>query len=539
VTASFGYSADRLQLTSLAYTQGTNTLFSLSYGYGAAGSDNGQIQTVTDNVDAGRSIAYTYGNLARLASAVTSGDSNYPQWGLSFSYDRYGNRTNQTVTAGSAPSNSVTVDQTTNRISQSPYAYDADGNMTNDGQNNSMVYDAENRLVSINAGSATYSYDAKSLRVKKVAGRTTTVYIFSGTKVVAEYENGAAPNAPTRECIYSGGALLAKIEGGATTYYHTDQLSIRMATDSSGNVVGQQGHYPFGEAWYQNNTTTKWLFTSYERDAESGNDYAVFRYNVNRLGRFASPDPLGGSPSDPQSLDRYAYVLNDPVNLVDPLGLIGVEACTVEDMIAGICTSSNAEWVIGLGPNLAFGGGAPNHGGGGGVGDGDCTWGVSPSGVWVNCPQPQKPQTTPSSTKKTAFINANLSAASQVAFQLNVPAANILGLAAEETGYGTSSIALNAHNFFGIHAGAPGNIGTYTTAGGATVSMFPAGTGFLSSAQSFAANFGSLVNGISNPTAFARALVPKFNSANAATGGNPNFVRLVGGTIKGVSACLH
>jgi YD repeat-containing protein len=175
VTASFGYSADRLQLTSLAYAKGTSTLFSLSYGYGAAGSDNGQIQTVTDNVDAGRSVSYVYDNLARLASAVTSGDSNYPQWGLAFSYDRYGNRYAQTVTAGSAPSNSVTIDQTTKRISQSPYTYDADGNMTNDGLNDSMVYDAENRLVSINAGSATYSYDGNSLRAEKVSGGTTTV----------------------------------------------------------------------------------------------------------------------------------------------------------------------------------------------------------------------------------------------------------------------------------------------------------------------------------------------------------------------------
>jgi RHS repeat-associated protein len=147
------------------------------------------------------------------------------------------------------------------------------------------------------------------------------VYIFSGTKVIAEYENGAAPTAPTREYIYSGGALLAKIESGSTTYYHADQLSVRMITDSGGNVIGEQGHYPFGESWYQNNTTTKWMFTTYERDADSGNDYAMARYDINRLGRFASPDLLAGSRSDPQSLNRYAYVRDDPVNMVDPLGL--------------------------------------------------------------------------------------------------------------------------------------------------------------------------------------------------------------------------
>ncbi|MFQ5874392.1 MAG: RHS repeat-associated core domain-containing protein, partial [Dehalococcoidia bacterium] len=46
-----------------------------------------------------------------------------------------------------------------------------------------------------------------------------------------------------------------------------------------------------------------------------------FRYDSSRLGRFLTPDPIAGSPLDPQSLNRYAYVRNDPVNLSDPLGL--------------------------------------------------------------------------------------------------------------------------------------------------------------------------------------------------------------------------
>ena len=142
------------------------------------------------------------------------------------------------------------------------------------------------------------------------------------------------------------------------------------------------------------------------------------------------------------------------------------------------------------------------------------------------------------SAKKSAFIKANASVAAQIASQLNVPTANILGLAAEETGWGTSSISQNAHNFFGIHAGAPGNIGTYTTSDGSAVSMYTAATGFLSSGQSFATNCGSLVNGIDNPTNFTQALVPSFNPANAQAGGNPSFINLVSGTIDSVNACL-
>lgn len=327
VNAAFTFSPDRLQLTNLSYAKAAQTLLGLNYFYkqdsincptGASGN-NGQIQCITDSVDAGRNVAYSYDALGRLATAATAGSANYPRWGLSFAYDRYGNRTAQTVTAGSAFSNSTPADPATNRLSTLPY--DASGNLLNDG-NNVTSYDAESRAVTSTQASVTssYSYDCKGLRVVKASGGTTTVYIFSGSKVIAEYVNGAAPSAPAREYIYSGSAMLAKIEGGVTKYYQADHLSTRMTTDPNGNVVGQQGHFPFGESWYASSATTKWQFTSYERDPESGNDYAMARYDVNRLGRFSSPDPLAGSPADPQSLNRYAYVQNDPINFADPSG---------------------------------------------------------------------------------------------------------------------------------------------------------------------------------------------------------------------------
>src|SRR5947208_2002762 len=329
VTAAFGYTPDRLLLQSLAYTKSAATLFSTNYWYktdstncpsGAAGN-NGQIQCITDNVDSGRTVSYSYDALYRLISATTNGSGNYPQWGLSWSYDRYGNRTAQTVTAGSAYSNSVTVNTSTNQIVGPPYAYDANGNMTNDGSN-SLVYDAENRLLSATNGgsSGSYSYNGKNLRVKKGSGSTTTVYIFSGSRVIAEYDNGAAVGSPSREYIYSGSHLLAKMDSSGTKYYHQDHLSNRLVTDSSGNAVAQLGTYPYGDSWY-NATNDKLFFTSYDRDSESSNDYAMMRYGVNRLGRFSSPDPFSGSKGDPQSFNHYAYVHNDPVNSLDPMGL--------------------------------------------------------------------------------------------------------------------------------------------------------------------------------------------------------------------------
>ena len=65
----------------------------------------------------------------------------------------------------------------------------------------------------------------------------------------------------------------------------------------------------------------EWVFTTYQRDQESGLEYALARYYDSTVARFCSADPLGGQPGDPQSWNRYSYSRNDPVNLVDPSGM--------------------------------------------------------------------------------------------------------------------------------------------------------------------------------------------------------------------------
>lgn len=292
-----------MQLQSLAYSNSSGTIFGLTYGYGTG--DNGQIQTVTDNVDSSRTANYTYDPWARLKTAQTNGTTPTPAWGLSFTYDRYGNRTAQSVTLGTTPTNSVVVNPVTNRITTPGYSYDASGNMLGDGTN-ALTYDAENHALTSagSLGSANYTYDGNGLRVEKSGSNGSTIYIFSGSKVIAEYAPGAQASSPTAEYIYAGASLVASVASGTPTYYHPDQLSNRALTNSTGSVVGQQGNYPFGESWYASGTTTKWKFTSYERDPESANDYAMARYYVNRLGRFNSPDPMGGSIANPQSLIR-------------------------------------------------------------------------------------------------------------------------------------------------------------------------------------------------------------------------------------------
>jgi RHS repeat-associated protein len=333
--ASFGFSVDRLQLNCLDYSttnrtscsHDSTTKFGLSYSYPSTPGNNGLFSGITDSVDSGRNTSYTYDSLYRLVTAVTGGSANYPAWGLSETYDRYGNRSAQSIKSGctgiTCPTNSVTPSVTSNRLG-SPYTYDSGGNMTNDGVN-ALVYDAENHTTSASGtGAGAYVFDGNGLRAQKClptcgGSNPNTVYVFSGSKVIAEYDNGAGVTSPSREYVYSGSALLAKIDSSGTKYYHQDQLSNRLVTDSSGNTLAQMGTFPYGESWY-NTSGDKLLFATYERDSESGNDYAQARYNVNRLGRFSSPDPISGSTSDPQSLNRYSYVRNMPIVFTDASG---------------------------------------------------------------------------------------------------------------------------------------------------------------------------------------------------------------------------
>ncbi len=97
VVATSSYTPARSQLATVSYSKGF--YFGLQYWYqndstncpqGSAGN-NGQIQCITDN-EPGRSLRYTYDALGRLATANTTGDAAYPAWGLSETYDRFGNK---------------------------------------------------------------------------------------------------------------------------------------------------------------------------------------------------------------------------------------------------------------------------------------------------------------------------------------------------------------------------------------------------------------------------------------------------------------
>jgi RHS repeat-associated protein len=108
------------------------------------------------------------------------------------------------------------------------------------------------------------------------------------------------------------------------TFLLCDRLSTRLSVSASGGVLGRQGTLPFGEDFGESGTQEKHHFTTYESDSETGTDYAINRQGAQSLGRFMQVDPVSGSVSNPQRLNRYSYAMNDAANTADPLGL---DAC--------------------------------------------------------------------------------------------------------------------------------------------------------------------------------------------------------------------
>jgi RHS repeat-associated protein len=298
-------------------------LLDLTYGFNAGTSDNGNVASMTGTGQQAFSRTYTYDGLNRLA---TMADSNTGQTckGLSWTYDAWGNRTDQSVTAGACGAFHATVG-TNNRLSGAPYQYDAAGNMTHDASH-SYTYDAENRLISVDGGStATYVYDALGVRASRHTSSTTTDYIHdpAGHIIFDWVPTGNMVGFASTEYVYFNGALLAEYTNSTTHFVHTDHLgSTRLLTGVNQSIVQNLDYLPFGELNSTDSGITTHKFTAKERDSESGLDNFVKRYIGSSLGRFMTPDAFykDSHVGDPQSWNEYAYARNNPLRYVDPTG---------------------------------------------------------------------------------------------------------------------------------------------------------------------------------------------------------------------------
>jgi RHS repeat-associated protein len=120
-----------------------------------------------------------------------------------------------------------------------------------------------------------------------------------------------------------------------------------------------QSFYPYGEDRGTMEPNDSLKFATYTRDAATGLDYADQRYYANNFGRFMSVDPRNaGTLTDPKSLNRYNYVLDDPTNHQDPDGLCSVFIAGITEEPSG--SSAEQQFEQGVGGITAY----PYAGGG-------------------------------------------------------------------------------------------------------------------------------------------------------------------------------
>jgi RHS repeat-associated protein len=111
------------------------------------------------------------------------------------------------------------------------------------------------------------------------------------------------------------------------SYIHGDHLGSTSKT--TGASASTQTYYPYGAIKTSSGTPpTDYGYTGQKRDASANLVYYGARYYDPALARFIQPDTIVPNPMDPQSLNRYSYVRNNPVNRIDPTGH---EDCAAED----------------------------------------------------------------------------------------------------------------------------------------------------------------------------------------------------------------
>jgi RHS repeat-associated protein len=305
---------------------------------------------------------------ASAANAPAPYTSNYGCW----NYDVFGNRTSEsmsTTQCGNSPPllswakyNSANNQVYSASTRTAGFAYDQAGNILYDGVND-YWYDAEGRLCAMENLTLTsvtaYLYDAEGRRVAKGSlsavppGGSPTGNVAttgscgpntastSGFTLESQYLLDSGGNQATEltgavglqtwlhSNVWSSGKILATYDSSGIHFPLTDPLGTkRIQAKATGAVDLTCITLPFGDGPGCNgDNATEHRFTGKERDTESGNDYFGARYYASAMGRWLSPDwaakamPVPYAKLDnPQSLNLYSYVFNNPLSHLDDDG---------------------------------------------------------------------------------------------------------------------------------------------------------------------------------------------------------------------------
>ncbi|MDP9120205.1 MAG: hypothetical protein M3O15_02370 [Acidobacteriota bacterium] len=171
-------------------------------------------------------------------------------------------------------------------------------------------------LQSAGLGNGNHGFTYTSPALYSGSTHSLTVNI-SGTSLAvgASPRTVTCPFEPILTRFFPGGMQ----SGGANYYFSYDHLgSIREVTDGSGNVVSRYDYDSYGRLTVNQGTPPRFGFAGYFYHAPSGLSLTKYRAYDPDLGRWESRDPLG----EPAGNNPYSYVDDDPVNFLDPAGLI-------------------------------------------------------------------------------------------------------------------------------------------------------------------------------------------------------------------------
>lgn len=261
---------------------------------------------------------FAYDAVSRLVDATVGGHRQI------FTYDIFANLLSTTTTppGGASQTAAFNIDPATNRSQASGTVHDAAGNLSQIPQA-AFGWGPSGELKSSNSTQHLYSASKERVATAFGSGRTSPFIRFTerntGGKLLQEFvlRDG---NWRTKRYIHAGGRLAASQDSvHGIKHYHLDHLgNPRRLTNGQGTLVIAQDFLPYGTETTPNNGELL-RFTGTERDTPSRSYNHSRHYNL-REGRFFSVDSLRGSANSPQSLNRYAYVAGNPINLVDPDG---------------------------------------------------------------------------------------------------------------------------------------------------------------------------------------------------------------------------
>jgi len=245
-------------------------------------------------------------------------------------------------------------------------SYDPNGDPTvnNTPVANTYTFDVRHRLTKIQQGSTTiasFQYDAFGRRIGKKKGVVTTNFLYDGHNAIQEQDVNDNPLLATPPRPILTGLNIderyARTEGSGRRYFLTDALGSTVGlTDATGTIQQTYSYEPYGEVQAAGSSTNPYQFTGRENDGV-GLYYYRARYYSPVLKRFISEDPMNST----KGLNFYAYVDQDPLSYIDPLGLEKMWVCSrpIDSWYGAV--APDHQYVCCAGPNTDCYGHANNH----------------------------------------------------------------------------------------------------------------------------------------------------------------------------------